>query len=237
MPDAYFVYTPETSQSIIIRAYIRSTMFKGAVDPSMVIDVGRDMLDLTIRGTADIINTEVVKMIRHKVESDGRIARDDNIWGIRTTGTNLAGILCNKYVDKLTVQTDAIQETYRILGVEAARTKIISRLRELVSCNYRHYTIYADMMTMTGNVTSIEPGGMKARDPLNVFLRVGFSDPISVLTEAVLNNITSNITGVTGQLLVGGVPKYGTLYNQYYVNPAAVKKYVKRPDDYLEDLY
>ena len=236
-PDLYFVYTPENSKKIIIRVYMRNTIFKSEINTNVVKDVKESLINTTIRGINGITNTTVIKMVRNKINEDGSISRNNNLWGITTQGTNLPGIMSNKYIDCYNLQTDAIQETYRIFGIEAARQKIISEIRNLVDiCNHRHYLVYADEMTFTGKVTSIESSGLKSREASNILLRAGFSAPISTLEDAAINSLEDNITGITSSLIVGSVPKIGTLYNSLQINEKFIQENVKRPDDYIEEL-
>jgi DNA-directed RNA polymerase beta' subunit len=239
-PDLYVVYTPENASEIVIRIYMRlsmkdmkgNTVFKGVIGTDNIVDLAKEILETIIRGVNGITNTNVVKREQTYVKDDGGLGVKE-IFGIETVGTNFYGVLSNRHIDGLRIQTDAIMETYRMLGIEAARLKIISELRKLSSCNHRHYLIYADEMTRTGRVTSIERGGLSTREASNYLLRIGFSSPIQTLEEASVNAVVDEVTGVTAPLLVGSVPKFGTLYNSIHVDPEMVRKNIKKPDDIL----
>lgn len=237
-PETYIVYSPENAKDAILRVYMRSTMFKGITNTAGV-KVHKDAFMTTIiRGVDGITNATAVKMIRSKTLPDGSIARDDNLWGISTNGTNMQGVFTNPRVDVTKVQTDAIQEIYAMLGIEASRQKVISELRNIVDvCNHRHYLTYADEMTYTGRVTSIESSGLKARETSNVLLRIGFSSPLATIEEAVSNSMEDAVTGITGPLLVGSIPRHGTLFSSFHVNKEFVQKHIKRPDDVLAALF
>jgi DNA-directed RNA polymerase beta' subunit len=237
-PQLFIVYTPENAPAVILRIYMRNSLFKGLVKLQDVKDIKDNMLQTIIRGVNGVINTSVVKMLRNRVGADGSIGRVDNIWGIKTNGTNIGGIISNKYVDKYNVLTDAIMETYRMFGVEAARQRIISELRALVdSCNHRHYMVYANEMTYTGKVTSIESSGLKTRESNNVLLRIGFSSPMSTLEEASINCMEDAVTGVSAPVLMGRVPSVGSLYNSFSINKEFVKQHVKSVDRQIDDLF
>ena len=237
-PDTFIVYTPENASNIVIRIYMRNTMFKGQVATDDITKIKDSILETIIRGVDGIINTNVVKMIRNKIDADGAVVRNDNLWGISTVGTNTRGILSNKFVDKYKVQTDAIQEMARLFGVESARQKVVSELRNLVdSCNHRHYLTYANEMTYTGKVTSIEASGLKTREASNILLRVGASSPLATLEEAAVNSSEDAVTGITSSLLIGSVPRVGTLYQTYIMDPVFISKNVRKPDDLLEALF
>jgi DNA-directed RNA polymerase II subunit RPB1 len=237
-PDLYLVYSPENSKQIVLRVYMRNTLFKKQISRYDILKIKDTLLDTTIRGIDGIINANVVKMIRTKTADDNSIQRHEDIWCITTTGTNLRGILTHPFVDKYKIHTDAIQEIYRTFGIEAARQKIISEMRSIIDkISICHFIIYADEMTYTGNVTSIESGGLRTRETNNILLRIGFTSPIVTLEEAAVNSMEDVISGVTGYLLIGSVPRIGTLYNSFHINEEFVRANVKRPDDILQALF
>ena len=163
---------------------------------------------------------------------------NENVFGITTNGTNMRGVMLNKYVDKYYVQTDAIQEMSSMLGIEAARGAIISGLDGLSISDIerRHYMMYADEMTYTGDVTSIENSGVKTRENSNVLLLAGYSSPMAVLENAAINGMVDHVTGITGPLIMGSVPEIGSIYNSFYVNGDFVRENVTNPDDLLDEL-
>jgi len=237
-PSIYIVHSPENSRKIVLRIYLRNNMFKGQITTQDVRSKIDPLLDTTIRGMNGISGARVVKMIRNKISDDGSIVRNDNVWGISTTGTNIKDILTNDFVDKYRVQSDAIQEMYAMFGIEAARQKIISEIRSIVDiCNHRHYLVYADEMSYTGMVTSIESSGLKTRETENVLLRIGFSSPLGTMEEAATNAMEDEVTGITAPLLVGSIPRHGTLYNSFHINREFVQANVKKPDDVLAALF
>lgn len=235
-PDTFIVYTPENAKQIVIRIYMRNSMFKSQIELNDIKYVKDQVLGTNIRGVDGILNTSVITMMRSRVNADGSVSKYD-AFAITTNGTNMRGIFSNKYVDKYRVRTDAIIETARVLGIEAARQKIVSELRNLVSdINHRHYLIYADEMTYTGKVTSIERSGLSTREAGNILLRIGFSSPIQTMEEAAVNSMEDTINGVTAPLLVGSIPRHGTLYNPLQANLDFIKANAKRPDSFLEAL-
>jgi DNA-directed RNA polymerase beta' subunit len=235
-PDAYMVYSSENSTQVIIRVYILNSRFKGAVTVNDISSLKELLLDTIIRGVAGIINTFVIKLIRNKTNLDGSISRNDNIWGITTRGTNLAGILTNRFVDRYKVHTSAIQEMYDIFGIETAQQSVNFGLKGLVdNINHRHYITYSAEMSYTGRITSIESGGLKTRESSNVLLRIGFVSPMSTIEEAAINSMEDSVTGITAPLLVGSVPRHGTLYNSFSINADFVRKNVRKPDDIIEE--
>lgn len=233
-PDMYVIYSAENAAESVVRVYMRMTMFKGAVTTNLVREYKDRIAETIIRGVDGITTATATMMLRNKISEDGSIVRDDRRWGITTIGTNLVGILAHPNLDHARVITDAIQEIYSVYGIEAARQAIISGMRGLIdSINHRHYLIYADEMTFTGRVTSIESTGLKTREASNILLRIGFTSPLGTIEEASITAAYDSVTGVTAPLLVGTCPKIGTIYNTFQVNPDFVKTQVKKADDVL----
>lgn len=235
-PDVYFVYTPENAQDIIIRAYPRATLFK-YIDTNEMRKLTTSLLDTTIRGVVGIKSAAVTKLIRHSVAADGSLVRDDSVFAITTNGCNIRGILRYRKIIPETLVTDAVQEIRRVFGIEAAKYRIpYEMFRIMERGNYRHSHIFAHEMTFTGNITSIENSGLKIREASNVLLRIGFSAPIQTIEEAAINGARDKVTGITAPLLIGDVPRHGTLYNKFYINNAFVAANTKTADDEISDL-
>ena len=237
-PTVYCVYSPESAKQIILRIYIRNVEFKTIVDEIDIKNKASEILNILIRGVEGIINAEAKELIRNKIDEEGKIVRDKNRYGIITLGSNIYGVLKNKYIDPLKVQTDSIDELYNILGIEAARQKIVSELSMIgeANINYHHLSIYADEMTFTGRVTSIDRPGLSTREANNILLRLGFSSPIQTIEEAGINAMTDEIDGFTAKLLVGATPKVGTTYNSFHINSDIIRENIKTGDDYLDNL-
>jgi hypothetical protein len=235
-PDMYFVYSQENALTTILRGYFRSSFFRDVSVKSIREFVEGTLFKTTIRGVPGIRSAKVVSAFRHVVAADGALERKEH-FAITTLGTNIAGAALTPGVNPLLVHTDAVQETARIFGIEAARHKIAMELRACMdSCNYRHYMTYANEMTYTGHVTSIEAGGLKSREASNVLLRMGFSIPMRPLEEATTNCMTDTINGITGQLLVGSVPRVGTLYNDTLVDVDFAIKNTKGVEDIISQF-
>lgn len=236
-PETFIVYTPENAQKIIIRIYPRMSIFRNAINIDIMKEYGEKLMATLIRGVEGITSALVTKFIRNKINEDNSIEQDQEAYCIQTVGTNMRGVMSVKDVDPLNILTDDIQGTASILGIEAARQRVVAGLRDLVDCGYSHLSIYADEMTFTGKVTSIGPGGLKTREPSNILLRVGFSSPIQSLEEASINASHDEVKGLTSSLLVGTTPNYGTNYSQFYADSEFIKKNMPSTSDILDTLY
>jgi len=236
--DVYIMYTPENSKSVYLRIYMRQVMYKaGSPVLPYLINLKNEMMTTIIRGIPRIASCRVIKMLRNKIDDTGAVVRDENLWGIETSGTNMYDISKLPFIEPTLIQTDAIMEVYHMLGIEAARQKIITELRNIaVNCNHRHYMTYADEMTYMGIVTNIETSGLKTRDSKNILLRMGSAAPIAVISEAGINSAEDKISGVTAPLLVGGLPRVGTMYSKFTIDEEFIRANTKSAESYLDQL-
>ncbi|AMN83579.1 DNA-directed RNA polymerase subunit A'' [Faustovirus] len=239
-PDLYIVYSPENAPTPIIRIYMRNILFSSSINTDTVNALRETVMATTIRGVQGVISAHTndrTKIYRNVVDdATGAIVRTEQ-HAIMTNGTNIYGMMCVEQIDAYQVQSDAVMEIYEMFGVEAARHKIMIELRGLVDgISHRHYMSYADEMTYNGYVTSVERQGLSHREPNSIMLRIGFAAPIGTLEQAAVHNLSDNISGITAPLLIGSVPKIGTLYNRMYVNDKFVKANLKSADDILDAL-
>lgn len=233
-PDVYIMYTPENAPSIYIRFYYRSVFFKKEATVDSVRTAVNECLDQTIRGVPGCITAKVTFTNRSEIKPDGSVGRVKESYAISTIGTNLSEVMTVNGVDPYHTFSDAVQEMWEMFGVEASSLAIIQSLRTISGgINHRHYQTYANEMTMTGYVTPIEISGVKAREPDNILLRIGFSHVNAALEEAAINAVKSPVYGVTGPLILGDTPRIGTMYNQFLVNESFVVKNTKTAADIL----
>lgn len=180
----------------------------------------------------------VEKISRTVTRPDGSQARED-VYAISTVGTNLYGVMLNSHLLHEEIISNSVGDTLKMFGIEAARNKIISETRAFMednTPNMRHLMLYADEMTRGGKVTSVEKSGIGAREPNNILLRMAASAPIQVLTEAALNCTRGRVYGIAAPLMLGSIPKLGTLYNDFVVDEEFVRKNMASVDSLLDAL-
>jgi len=236
-PHIFVVHTSENSKKIIIRCYIRNFMLRGIINVTEqnIIDIMKNIQETIIRGYKDITSASVVKIVKSSVKPNGEI--DTNkIYAIDTNGTNLESILENPYIDIYRTQTDSITEFEEMFGIEATRNKIIAEIvKAMPDTSKDHCTIFADEMTYSGKVTSIQKTGLQIREMSNVSLRLSFQSPIQVIENAATDSLVDKISGISGPLIVGMSPSIGTSYNAVLVNEDFIKDNVKNLSQKIED--
>ena len=212
-PGAFLVHTGESAPEIIIRAYLSTSLFNAKKDgEEQVHGIVDQFRQAIIRGIPRVHSTEVVPMFRHGVQEDGSLVKE-KLFGIRCIGTNLYGVLGNPHIDPLTVTSTSIGDTFSLLGIEAARQKIISELDSFMGDSAPsacHLMVYADEMCRLGRVTSIEPGGLIHLENNDCLLRMAMSNPISHLKNAALAGHAQRVSSPSATLIVGGAIRHST---------------------------
>lgn len=238
-PGIYVVHTPESVPEVIIRIWQRASQFKrGGDDETRIRDLLEEAFDTPVRGIRGILRASAEKITRMQIADDGALVKKDRIV-ISTTGTNLYHALLHSAVDTNEAISTSVGDTVKLLGIEAGRSKIISETRSFMSentPNLRHLYLYADEMTRTGKVTSVERGGLGAREHNNVLLRMSYGAPIQVVTDATLANARSKVYGIAAPQLLGSIPQIGTLYNGLVIDEEFVRANTKSVDSILDEL-
>ena len=137
------------------------------------------------------------------------------------------------------LSSNSIQDVYALYGVVAARNKIKNELKAIISGanpNTRHLYIMADTITMTGRLTSFEKNGLAVREKNNILLRIATSAPVVVINDAVHENLSYQVYGVSSALVLGTVPKIGTLYSEIAVDSDFIKENVKTANSIVDQI-
>ena len=254
--ELFIVYTPENSNNLIMRCYIRNVFFKSVKSNDALViqekieNFKEKIYSLVIRGVNGISRAYVSELRmssvndRDVLDKEGKITSGKGsietkpIYAIITDGTNLPEILNLPFLDTLHCQTDSILEIEEIYGIDAARNKIMHEIMNAMKDNCTPITasIFADEMTSSGHVSSIEKTGLRKREPLNVMLQTSFQYPIQSLERAASENITSVIGGVSAQQMIGSGVRLGTTYSTLMINQKFVEKNTKTLDEKLKEL-
>lgn len=235
-PDLFVVYTPENHNTLFVRCYIKNTA-KQVPDfyNTVVLDYMEKIKAIIVRGVKNVINTTVVDVIKHFKTADGAL-ESKKVFAIFTSGSNLREILGNPFIDPYRTQSDSIEEMEKVFGVVAARNKIMYEMKTTLDLNPLFCTLFADEMTYSGQVSSIQKTGLQKRENANITLRLSFQTPVQVIQEASINGLTDHIQGVSGPLIVGTTPNIGSTFNQVCVNEEFIKSNAKTLSSVLAEL-
>jgi DNA-directed RNA polymerase subunit A" len=133
---------------------------------------------------------------------------------IYTEGSNLYRVLEVNGVDKTRTSTNAVQEIFEVLGVEAARNAIMDEaFRTLdeqgLNVDIRHIMLVADLMTNDGDVKAIGRHGISGRKS-SVLARAAFEITAVHLLHAALTGEEDHLDGVAENIIVGQPVTLGT---------------------------
>jgi DNA-directed RNA polymerase subunit A" len=133
---------------------------------------------------------------------------------IKTSGSNLKGVLKLEEIDPTRLTTNDIMETGLVLGIEAARTLIVNELQKTfkdnkIAIDIRHLMLLADLMTYSGEVKGIVRTGI-SREKTSPFARAAFEETVKHLVDASFRGESENLAGVVENIIVGQPVKVGT---------------------------
>jgi len=115
-------------------------------------------------------------------------------------------------VDPYHTTTNSVVETLQVLGIEAARSKIITEIQEVtkdLSIDPRHMALLADVMTYKGEVLGITRFGLaKMRD--SVLQLASFEKTADHVFDAGIAGKIDKIEGVSECVIVGKTMAVGT---------------------------
>ncbi|KAK4915739.1 DNA-directed RNA polymerase III subunit C1 (rpo31) [Elasticomyces elasticus] len=131
---------------------------------------------------------------------------------LMVSGYGLRKILSIPGVNPTTTQTNSVVETLQVLGIEAARTKIIKEIAEVMkelNIDPRHMALLADVMTYKGEVLGITRFGLaKMRD--SVLQLASFEKTADHVFDAGAMGKTDGVEGVSECVIVGKSMVLGT---------------------------
>lgn len=251
-PFLYLVYTDENASAefltkigvhnedvVVLRCYIQSSIFEKSKSSALdtVIQFKNKLHKSIIRGVDGIISAKVSEMPMTIIAKDGSTAIEKK-YKIKTVGTNVSKLMEVASIDRQSIITNSIQETNEIYGIEATREMILNELSTALSGMARaHFTLYADEMTSTGVITSIEKMGITKREPHNFLHQMAIKHPIQTIETAINYGLKSEIYGVNPSMMMGMTSRtLGTAYNKLILDREFVAKYTKDIQSSLDDL-
>ena len=131
---------------------------------------------------------------------------------IFTEGINLIDVRYINGIDLNRTYCNEVNETFKCLGIEAARSSLLKELYQVYSdhnVNFHHLSILIDVMTNSGTFTSIDRHGINKldTDPLS---RASFEMPIEQLLKAAQFGEIDHMRSVSSRICAGRVISGGT---------------------------
>ncbi|MDD5162877.1 MAG: DNA-directed RNA polymerase subunit A'' [Candidatus ainarchaeum sp.] len=142
------------------------------------------------------------------------IAEEGKEFVIKTSGSNLKGVLKLEEIDSTRLTTNDIMETSLVLGIEAGRALVVNELQKTfkdnkIAIDIRHLMLLADLMTYSGEVKGIVRTGI-SREKASPFARAAFEETVKHLVDASFRGESEDLQGVVENIIVGQPVKVGT---------------------------
>ena len=237
----YIVYTTELDPQVIIRIYIKESAFikETSIEKYIINTLLPSILNCMVRGVHNIIDTKVQPVTTFTEGQDGNLI-ENNEHIIRTIGFDLEGIslIADKIgIDRTQIHIGSVIDTFEYYGIEAARTRIIEQLvaaMEGKNPNYHHLSVYADIITWTGDVRSIDKA-VKLEKDNTLPAASGYSAGKTLINSALTGTVESTAS-IAAPIMLGSVPKIGTNYSNLLIDTDFVKANTKSLTDTILNL-
>jgi len=197
-----------------------------------------NLLDnMVLRGIKNINKVIPRKITDNIDEVEGKFEKNE-IWILDTVGTNLIDILSLDYIDPYRTITNDIQETHKILGIEAARTAIFNEISDAIEfdgayINYHHLSLLCDRMTTNSNMTSIFRHGIN-NDDIGPIAKASFEETPEMFLRAAKHAELDNLRGISANVMCGQEGYFGTSAFQVLLDMDKVNEF-NTTDIILED--
>ena len=167
--------------------------------------------NIIIRGIKNIPKI-ILRKVADKVKYKNSIYSTEETWVLDTVGTNLLDILSLDTIDVNRTVSNDIQETYNILGIEAARQCIYNELDESFESdyiNYHHLSMLSDRMTATKKMVSIFRHGIN-NDNIGPIAKASFEETPEMFLRAAKHAELDLMTGISANIMCGQQGNFGT---------------------------
>jgi DNA-directed RNA polymerase II subunit RPB1 len=162
----------------------------------------------------DILGEQSTEERMISFNDDGVFDKNKKEFVIYTKGINILSIRDIIGIDLTKTYCNDIITTYEMFGVEAARNLIIKEITTIfaedgTAINHQHISIFADLITNVGTLTSIDRHGFNKldTDPLT---RASFEQTVEQLLTASVFNEIDHMKSVSSRIMAGLCIKGGT---------------------------
>ena len=150
----------------------------------------------------------------HFYPQDLHFFLEKNLIQILVDGENLEEISTLHFIEFSSVYSNNIRIINQLLGIEAARTVIISEIEKTFSSNgifidLRHLTLLSDVITHQGELIGITRHGLP-KTKSNTLALASFEKTIENLFLSATSSTRDLFAGISENLIVGKEPPVGT---------------------------
>ena len=169
--------------------------------------------EVVLRGVPGI-GRVIMRSIKNYVSESNDEYKKNDIWVLDTVGTNLIDVLALDYIDSQRTFSNDIQETFRVLGIEAARNSIYTELTDVIEfddtyVNYHHLDLLCDRMTCNVKMVSIFRHGINS-DDIGPIAKASFEETPEMFLKAARHAEVDSVRGVSANVMCGQQGYFGT---------------------------
>jgi DNA-directed RNA polymerase II subunit RPB1 len=224
------IYSDFNSPKLIMRIRIRIEVPKGGPNAESLDNLAamkkfqnRLLTGVVIRGVPGI---KAVTYRQYKDYQDNTSGDYEKVeeYVLDTDGSNILEVIHHPMVDAKRIYTTHIYDVLDLLGIEAARTILMSEITGLfdeVGVNPRHLGILCDVMTRAGRMMSIDRYGINKND-IGPLAKASFEETERILLKAALFGDMDPVTGVSANIMTGQPIRGGTAFSQIMLDEAAL---------------
>jgi DNA-directed RNA polymerase II subunit RPB1 len=220
---AQLAYTDFNASQLVLRVRTQALVASGRANQAAGLDTSEHLnyliraLDalrhnMVLRGVAGIRTVTPRKVTDQVFREDGAWVRRD-AWVLDTEGSNLAGVLAlEDLIDVDGVHCNDVREVHAVLGVQAARSTLLTEVVEVlgeIKVDYHHTALLADRATMTANMVAANHAGL-AYDDTGPLAKMSFERHSRMSVEAAVHGEFDNMRGVTASVMCGQHGHFGT---------------------------
>ena len=139
---------------------------------------------------------------------------DSGEYVLYTEGSVLKEVLAIEGVDATRTKTNNVNETFEVMGIEAARQALINEATDTLkeqglNVDVRHIMLVSDIMTVDGDVKPIGRHGISG-EKASVLARAAFEVTVNHLLDSGMRGDVDELRGVTENVIVGQPIRLGT---------------------------
>ena len=215
------IYSDTNSDNLVMRVRLTKQLTKKkkkSLDQTdqiyMLKNLQENLLNnIILRGVKNIPKITIRKIPNYMIMQEGNYIPVE-IWVLDTMGTNLRDILMLQDIDVNRSFSNDIQETYKVLGIEAARQTISNELSEVLEfdgtyINSHHIDLLCDRMTSTKNMVSIFRHGIN-NDNIGPLAKASFEETPEMFLRAARHAEIDNMRGISANIMCGQEGYFGT---------------------------
>ena len=163
--------------------------------------------------TENVILPILKKIVIKGIEGINDYMINMNEFIIETEGVNMHKLPLIPQIDFYKSLSNNMWDIYELLGIEAVRRFLIEELSKVLNSdgtfiNYRHIDLLVDMMTYTGNITSVSRHGIKGR--VSPMARASFEESMDNFVRAGVYGEYEMTKSISSSIMLGKNTRIGT---------------------------